>query len=161
MTWMTWRWWYRDTKGAQTTKLRFVVWALGLRCICNASRATVMHSSCVEGRSLTNMSKNAFEGPLWPNDCAEFFASFQLPRRAKTRWADRGSASAEMKSKAAETGRQRWCFSKASFRTRPIKAPAEIGRGDGYWLAAGRRTFTIERSGRGKTCCFWVIYKLF
>ena len=35
-----------------------------------------------------------------------------------------------------------------------IEAPAEVVRGDGYQLAAGRRTFTIERSGWGKTSCF-------
>ena len=51
MTWTTRWWWYRDTKGAQTTKLCFVVCALGLRCICNVSWATCMcfflYSRCV------------------------------------------------------------------------------------------------------------------
>ena len=68
--------------------------------------------------------------------------------------ADRGGASAEMSSKAVETCRQRQCFSKASSGTRLVEALAEIGRGDSYRLAAGRRTFTVERSGQGKTCFF-------
>ena len=54
---------------------------------------------------------------------------------------DRGGASAEIKLKAAETAGEGadhlLTFSKALFRTRLNKAPARIGRGDGYtiWLA--------------------------
>ena len=62
--------------------------------------------------------------------------SFRLPRWAKTRWVDRGSASAKIKSKAAETAGEEagdlLTFSKASFRMRLNKAPAGIGQGDGY-----------------------------
>ena len=62
--------------------------------------------------------------------------SFRLPRRAKTRQVDRGGASAEIKSKAAEMAGEEvgdlLTFSKASFRMRLNEAPAGIGRGDGY-----------------------------
>ena len=52
------------------------------------------------------------------------------------RWADRGGASAEINSKAAETASEGadhlLTFSKALFRMRLNEAPAGIGRGDGY-----------------------------
>ena len=60
--------------------------------------------------------------------------SFQLPRQAKTRWADRGGASAEIKSKAVEMAGEEaddlLTFSKVLFSTRLNKALAGIERGD-------------------------------
>ena len=58
------------------------------------------------------------------------------------RWADRGSASAEINSKAAEMAGEGadhlLTFSKALFRTRLNEAPARIGQGDGYTLRPTR-----------------------
>ena len=63
----------------------------------------------------------------------------ELPasKTGKNETGGRGGTSAEMNLKAAETGGQRQCFSKALFRLRLIEALAEIRRGDGYRLAAG------------------------
>ena len=58
------------------------------------------------------------------------------------RQADRGGASAEIKLKAAETAGEEaddlLTFSKALFRTRLNKAPAVIGRCDGYMIQPTR-----------------------
>ena len=68
--------------------------------------------------------------------------SFRLPRRAKTRRADRGGALAEIKLKAVETAGEEadhlLTFSKALFRTRLNEALAGIGRGDSYAIRPTR-----------------------